>query len=211
VPSLRVLSVNAAALPADRDGLARLIAAEAPDVACVQGSPSLLRWRSISAALGRKAGLVVVSGGRTGGANLILSTLGVDVVATADVRFDGGTFAHPTGATLAVLRRSGSEFVLGCARLIGNSAERLAQSGEFLRALAGLVRGDLPSVLCVDGADRPGTASWAALSVGRVGTGGGVFVDTRLALDPAADGSASRPQDPQTTVSLALPEPSVPA
>jgi hypothetical protein len=72
--SLRLLSIDARAFGRDRVALARAVAAAEVDVACVHGSPHLLRWRSISAAIARRAGLVVVTGGRTAGANLVLST-----------------------------------------------------------------------------------------------------------------------------------------
>lgn len=192
MPNLRVLSVNARTLPHDRDQLAALIESHRPDVACVHGSPSLLRWRSISAALARKAGLVVVGGGRTGGGNLVLSTLGVDVLGTRDLAFAGQRGVRPPGATLAVLRLRGSDFVVAAARLLGQPSDRLRQARELEAAIAGVVPGTPPAVISVEGVDGPGGPA-ALLAENRIAAGGGVFVDTRIAVEVASvvDGPSS--------------------
>ena len=89
----------------DLDGArARISAAEA-DLVCVHGAPSLLRWRSKCGAVARRAGLVVVGGGRIGGGNLLLSGLGVDFEGTHDLTFGGGRGPRRAGATLAALAR----------------------------------------------------------------------------------------------------------
>lgn len=203
MPTLRLLSVNARSRSLDRAALAALIAQAGPDVACVHGSPSLLRWRSISAALARRAGMVVVGGGRTGGGNLLMSTLGVDVLATRDLRFAGGSGLRPPGATLAVLRAHGSEFVLACARLAGTAG--LEQAGELQAAIAGLVPGDPPVVISAEGSDHSGTAL-QALAQGRVAAHAGLFVDTRIGV---AKGPAPKPgatSTPTVSVELSLPD-----
>src|SRR3978361_1259259 len=87
VPNLRVLSYNVRSMRDDRDALGQVIRAAEPDVVLVQESPRFARWRSLCAQLARRSNLVVVSGGRYAGSNLILSSLGVDVVSTADVLF----------------------------------------------------------------------------------------------------------------------------
>lgn len=198
---LRLLSIDARPFGHDRVPLAELIAGSGADVACVHGGPHLLRWRSISAAVGRRSGLVVVTGGRTAGANLLLSTLGVDVLATQDVLLTGGTRFTRPGAALAALRLRGSEFVLVSATLVGNSAQRLAQAGELQTAIDRLVPADLPVMISAEGSDRPGTAAWQALVDGRVGIAGRLFIDGRLAVSDAAQlpGKASA-----TTVLLTL-------
>lgn len=183
--TLRLLSIDARPFGRDRAALAAAIAEADVDVACVHGGPHLLRWRSISASVGRRAGLVIVTGGRTAGANLLLSSLSVDVIAVQDVLLTGGSALNRAGVALAALRLRGAGFVLASATLVGNSAQRLAQVGEMQGALDRLVPGDLPAVISAEGSDRPGTAAWQALVENRVGVAGRIFVDARMTADDA--------------------------
>lgn len=180
---MRLLSVDARRYGRDSAALARVIASAEPDVACVHGSPHRLRWRSISAALARRAGLVVVTGGRTAGANLLLSTLGVDVVAVRDVRFARGA----GGAAIAALRLRGSDFVLAAATLNGNAAQRVDAARELQGALTSVVPGEVAALISAEGADRPGTAAWQVLVDERVGIAGRIFVDGRLVVGEATE------------------------
>jgi hypothetical protein len=202
--SLRLLSVDARSFGRDRTALAKVISAAEADVACVHGGPHLLRWRSISAALGRQAGLVVVTGGRPAGANLVLSTLGVDVSRVRDVRLAEAPRLGPPGAALAALRLRGVDFVLASATLIGNSAERVAQARDLQTALARLVPGDPPAIICAEGADRPGTAAWQSLVENRVGVAGQIFVDGRIGVEEASEVAGGSPVSPAVVVELAL-------
>jgi hypothetical protein len=185
--SLRLLSIDARSFGRDRAALAQAIAGADVDVACVHGGPHLLRWRSISASVGRRAGLVIVAGGRTAGANLLLSSLSVDVIAVQDVLFDGGSALNRPGAALAALRLREAEFVLASATLVGNSAQRLAQAGELQTAIDRLAPGDRPAVISAEGSDRPGTAAWQALVENRVGVAGRIFVDGRMNVADATE------------------------
>lgn len=191
--SLRLVSIDARPFGRDRAALAKVIADAGADVACVHGGPHLLRWRSLSAALGRRAGLVVVTGGRSAGANLVLSTLAVDVLVVRDVLLTGGTRFTRPGAALAALRLRGSEFVFVSATLLGNAAERLTQAGELQTAIERLVPGHPATVISAEGADRPGTAAWQSLVQNRVGLAGRIFVDGRLAVADAAHLSGRGP------------------
>jgi hypothetical protein len=182
---LRLLSIDARPFGRDRGALAEAIADADADVACVHGGPHLLRWRSISASVGRRAGLVVVTGGRTAGANLLLCSLSVDMIAAQDVLLTGGGRLHPAGAALAALRLRDSQFLLAAATLTGNSTERRAQAGELQVAIDRLVPGDLPTVISAEGGDRPGTAAWQALVENRVGVAGRIFVDGRATVSDA--------------------------
>jgi hypothetical protein len=152
-------------------------------VVCVHGGPHLLRWRSICAALARRAGLVVVTGGRTAGANLLLSTLGVDVTAVRDVRLPGGS----AGAALAALRLRGADVLVVSATLVCNSADRVVQARELQAAIGALVPGNPPVIVSAEGSDRPGTAAWQVLVDERVGVAGRVFVDGRLSVGAATE------------------------
>jgi hypothetical protein len=178
--SLRLLSVDAQDFGRDRAALTRAIAAAAVDVACVHGAPHLLRWRSICASIGRQSGLVVVTGGRLAGANLLLSGLGVDVAAVRDLTFPGASALTPAGAAFAALRLRGADFVVASATLVGNAAERLDQARQLQSAVDGLVPAAPPAVVSALGADRPDTAAWQALVEYRVGVAGRLFVDGRL-------------------------------
>ncbi|SHG59782.1 hypothetical protein SAMN05443575_2346 [Jatrophihabitans endophyticus] len=195
MPSLRLLRVDADALSGDRHALARLIAEARPDVACVHGAPSLLRWRSACAAIAREAGLVVVAGGRTAGGALLLSTLGVDVEVARELgfaprrRFRG---PRPPGAAIAAMRVGGRPFVVAAARLHGDPADRQRQGDELQQALAELGDGRPALVSVAD--PRPDRPASAALAAGRVPLPGGLLVDERIAVVDAAEvpGSGAR-------------------
>jgi hypothetical protein len=192
VPTMSLLSVNARKFGRGRPALARVISAAEPDLVCVHGAPDLVRWRQAVAALARESGLVVVTGGgRPAGATLLLSSLGVDVVAVRDLRFIGGGGLHPPGAALAAMRVRGTDFALVAATLIGNSAERVGQVDELHQALAGLVPGEPPAVISTEGADRPGTAAWQALVENRVAVGDHIFVDGGIDVGDAHPLSAA--------------------
>jgi hypothetical protein len=182
---MRLLSVDARATGHDRGALAALIESAEADVACVHHGPHLLRWRSISASIGRRSGLVAVGGGRPAGANLLLSTLGVDSLATHDVRLGRGSTRHPAGAALAVLRHGGTEFVVAVVTLLGNAADRMAQAAELQDAIAHLTPDTPPAIVCVLGADPPRTAAWEALAKGTTPTAGRIFVDSRITVEQA--------------------------
>jgi hypothetical protein len=183
--SLRLLSIDARGFGGDRAAVARTISGAPAEVACVHGGPHLLRWRTISAALGRRAGLVVVTGGRPAGGNLLLSTLAVDVRAVSTVEPAGGTRRARPGAALAALRLRGSDFLLVGATLVGNSAQRLAQAGEVRTAVGRLVPDDPPVIISAEGADRPGTAVWQSLVGNGVGVAEHIFADGRLTVADA--------------------------
>lgn len=200
---LRLISVDGRAFGRDRAAVSKLISTAGADVACVHGGPHLLRWRSISAALGRRAGMVVVTGGRPAGANLVLSTLAVDVRAVADIRLDDSRL-NPAGAALAALSLRGSEFVLVSATLIGNSAERLGQVRALQKAIDELVPGDLPAIISAEGADRPGTSAWQALLENRVSVPGQLFVDGRIAVERASESPGRALTQPGAMVELVL-------
>lgn len=195
---MRLLSVDAATTGRDRVALASLISGAQADVACVHNSPHLLRWRSTSAALGRRSGLVVAGGGRPAGANLLLCSLGVDAPASRDLSFDVGGVMRPAGAVLGHLRVRGTDVVLVAAALVGNAAQRLDQVVVLQRAIERFLPGDVPSIVSVHGAVRPGTAAWQALAEGRVAAAGRVFVDERLAVGASSklDGHASAANPP---------------
>jgi endonuclease/exonuclease/phosphatase family metal-dependent hydrolase len=168
VVDLRVLTYNVRSMRDDRDALGRVIRSAEPDVVLVQESPRFLRWRSLCAELARRSNLVVVSGGRYAGSNLILSTLGVDVVSTADVLFTRDPRLHRRGTAIAVLTKSGSRFAVAGTHLDLVEAPRVRHIDELEEALATHVPDDVPVIVAGDVNDVPGSRAWAAMTRHRV-------------------------------------------
>jgi endonuclease/exonuclease/phosphatase family metal-dependent hydrolase len=168
VPIVRILSYNVRSLRDDAGAVARVIRSVQPHVVCIQEAPRLLRWRSKCAALARRSGLVVVTGGRTAAANLILSSLDVDVTATRDVLFTKDRRLHQRGAALAVLRCDGGLFAVAGMHLDLVAEPRVRHVGELGRALTGMVPAGTPTVVAGDINDVPGSAAWAQLTEDRL-------------------------------------------
>lgn len=185
MPSLRLLRIDARPFGRDLGALASRISSTEADVVCVHGAPSLLRWRSKCGAIARRAGLVVVGGGRLAGGALLLSDLGVDVSATQDLTFGGGRGPRRPGAALAALALSGARFTVAGARLAGGAADQARQLTELDEALRHLTPTPAPLVVCVQDAG-PGAA--VTLNHGRATPTGGVFVDAAITATPAGDG-----------------------
>lgn len=161
--TVRVLSYNVRSMRDDRAALARVISAAAPDVVCVQEAPRFLRWRSTCAALARMSGLVVVGGGRPAAANLILSTLSVDVLSTANVLFSKDPGLHQRGTAIAVLRLRGTDFAVAGTHLDTRPDPRLRHVAELDAAIAAHVPEAVPTVVAADVNDHPGSPAWSAL------------------------------------------------
>jgi endonuclease/exonuclease/phosphatase family metal-dependent hydrolase len=189
----------------DRVALGRVIGSVSPDVVLVQEAPRFLRWRSKCAELARRAGLVVVGGGRPAAANLILSGLRVDVLATHDVLFSKDRGLHQRGTAIALLQLGGVRFAVAGTHLDLREEPRLRHVDELDRALARYVPPAVPAIVGGDVNDRPGSKTWQAISAARVdafataGTGepytstaarphqtiDGIFADPRLTLRSA--------------------------
>jgi endonuclease/exonuclease/phosphatase family metal-dependent hydrolase len=159
-----VLSYNVRSMRDDQAALARVIRSAEPDVVCVQEAPRFLRWRSRCARLARTSGLVVVGGGRPAAANLILSTLAVEVVRTANVLFSKDRRLHQRGTAMAVLRIGDSPFAVAGTHLDLVAEPRLRHVGELYTALAAHVPPEVPVIVCGDVNCKPGSPPWAALT-----------------------------------------------
>jgi len=187
VPTVRVLSYNVRSMRDDRAALGRVISSARPDVVCVQEAPRFARWRSLCAELARRSGLVVVTGGRTAAAQLILSNLGVDVLSTAEVRFSKDRGLHQRGTAIAVLRRNGASFAVAGTHLDLDESARLRHIAELEQAIGTHVPSDVPTLVAGDVNAKPGSPTWQALTQGRrdafavAGTGTGF---TSTAADP---------------------------
>jgi endonuclease/exonuclease/phosphatase family metal-dependent hydrolase len=164
VPTLRLLSYNVRSMRDDRAALARVIRSAEADVVCVQEAPRFARWRSTCTALARTSNMVVVGGGRPAGANLVISTLGVDEVSSVDVLFSKQPRLHQRGTVIAQLTYRGSNFAVVGIHLSLQSEERLRHLGELEAAIARHVPADLPVIVAGDVNDQPGSATWTALA-----------------------------------------------
>lgn len=202
VTRLRVLTYNVRSMRDDRAALGRVIRSADPDVVLVQESPRFARWRSLCAQLARRANLVVVSGGRYAGSNLVLSSLAVDVESTADVLFSRKLFKHRRGTAIAVLSKGGTRFAVAGTHLDLDEPARLRHVAELETAIEHNVPAQVPTIVAGDINDRPGSAVWQALTGARTdvfataGTGNGftstaadprqiidgVFVDARISV-----------------------------
>lgn len=159
---LRVLSYNVRSLRDDPDALARVMRAAAPDVAIIQEAPRFLRWRSACAALARRAGLVLVTGGRASGANLVLSSLAVQPTARHEVGFTAERKLHRRGAAVAALRLAGADFAVAGTHLDLIEAARLRHLDELAAFTASRLAG-LPLIVGGDLNAVPGSLTWQRL------------------------------------------------
>jgi endonuclease/exonuclease/phosphatase family metal-dependent hydrolase len=179
---MRLLTYNVRSLRDDEAAVARVIRAARPDVVAIQEAPRFLRWRSKCAALARRCGLVIVGGGRPAAANLLMSSLAVDVESTRDVLFSKDFGLHQRGAALAVLRLGGARFAVAGTHLDLVEEPRVRHVAELDGALVGYVPDGVPVIVAGDVNDRPGSPTWQALAERRVDADPGGF--TYSAADP---------------------------
>jgi endonuclease/exonuclease/phosphatase family metal-dependent hydrolase len=163
VTVLRVLSYNVRSLRDDPDAVARVMRAVRPQVAIIQEAPRFLRWRSSCAALSRRAGLVWVCGGRAAGANLVLSSLAVDVIGRHDITFSAQRNLHQRGAAVASLKLAGVPFAIAGTHLDLIEAPRLLHLDELAAHIADRLAG-LPLIVGGDLNAAPGSATWQRLT-----------------------------------------------
>lgn len=162
--TIRLMSYNIRSLRDDPLALARVIRAAAPDVVCIQEAPRFLGWRTSHARLARRAGMVVVGGGRPAGSNLILSTLAVIVDAQADVLFTKDRGLHQRGAAVAVVRLGTARFAVAGTHLDLEEEARLRHVDELHACVDRHVDTDVASVVMGDINDLPDTPVWQALA-----------------------------------------------
>jgi endonuclease/exonuclease/phosphatase family metal-dependent hydrolase len=151
-------------------------------VVVIQEAPRFLRWRSKCAALARRSGLVIVGGGRPAAANLLLSSLAVDVESTRDVLFSKDFGLHQRGAALAVLRVGGVRVAVAGTHLDLVEAPRLRHLDELDGALTGFVPDGVPVIVAGDVNDQPGSSTWQRLAEHRADADPAGF--TYSATDP---------------------------
>lgn len=166
---MRVVSWNVRSLRDDAAGVAAALRELAPDVVLVQEAPRLWRSRAACQRLARRAGLDVVTGGRSACGNLLLTTPGVATRSSYDVRLPKRPGLHRRGGVGAVLELDARPLAVLGTHLDLDPAARL-DSARRLRATA---PAGLPLVVGADVNDEPGSPPWAALSAGLVDAGEG--------------------------------------
>jgi endonuclease/exonuclease/phosphatase family metal-dependent hydrolase len=161
---IRLMSYNVRSLRDDARAVARVIRSAAPDVVCVQEAPRFFRWRTKCAELARRSGLVLVCGGRPAAANLIMSTLAVDVRATREVKFSKDPRLHQRGCAMAVLAKSGQPFAVVGTHLDLEAEPRLRHVAELRAHADGVRPSEIPLVVAGDINEKPGEPAWRALT-----------------------------------------------
>jgi endonuclease/exonuclease/phosphatase family metal-dependent hydrolase len=160
---MRLLTYNVRSLRDDAAAVARVIRDARPDVACIQEAPRFFRWRSKCARLARRSGMVIVGGGRSAGANLLLAAPAVEVVATRDVLLSRNRGYHQRGVAMAVLRLGGADaFVIAGTHLDGASQPH--QIREVHAALDAFLPAGLPAIVAGDINAEPGMRAWVELA-----------------------------------------------
>lgn len=147
---------NVRSLRDDAAGVARTIRSAAPDVAFVQEAPRLWRWRSSCARLARESGLVVVTGGRPAAGNLLLCSMRVRVVSSADLLLPQRRGLHRRGAVTAVLGVDGRPLTVLGTHLDLDPAARLDSARRL--------RGSSYDLIGADVNEEPGRPAWQVLS-----------------------------------------------
>jgi endonuclease/exonuclease/phosphatase family metal-dependent hydrolase len=162
---VRVLSYNIRSMRDDRDALARVIRACAPDLVLVQEAPRFFRWRKKAAWLAAHSDLVVLSGGATAAGPLLLCSLRATVEQTEDVLLPRTPGLHQRGFATAVVRIGGARLgVLSC-HLSLQADERYEQAGLLLEHLEKWRAQGVPHALAGgDLNDRPQGRSFRRLA-----------------------------------------------
>ncbi|MFD8163144.1 endonuclease/exonuclease/phosphatase family protein [Streptomyces malaysiensis] len=199
---VRVLSYNIRSLRDDREALARVIRACAPDVVCVQEAPRFFRWRKAAAWLARETGLVYTTGGATAAGPMILTSLRAHVEHAEDTLLPRVPGLHRRGFATAVLRFGGGHRdtggpaggdgvrlgVVSC-HLSLAEAERYEQAGMLLDHVTGL---DVPYAIAAgDINDRPEGRAFRRIA-GKLRDG--------WATEPWGSEATSTPEDPRRRI-----------
>ena len=146
--------------------------------------------------------MVVVAGGRAAGANVVLSSLGVDVEKTWDVGLSRDRGLHARGAAVALVSCRGMRFAVVGTHLDLQEAPRVRHVEEIEQALRTVLAdtlpaGQVPTVVAGDMNDVPGSETWSAWLRGRADAGAGPSaMPTFRAIDPTRriDGVFVSPQ-----------------
>lgn len=159
---IRVLGYNVRSMRDDREALARVIGACAPDLVLVQEAPRFFRWRKHAAWLAARTDLVVLGGGATAAGPLLLCSLRAAVERTEDVLLPLTPGLHRRGFATSVVRIAGTRIGLLSFHLSLRSDERLTQAGLVLEQLGSL--GVEHAIAAGDVNETPGGAAFRKLA-----------------------------------------------
>lgn len=184
---MRIVSWNVRSLRDDPRGVAEVLRRLAPDVVCVQEAPRLGLWRLSRRRLARRAGLRVVTAGRSAGV-VLLARPDLPVVRASTRLLPKRPGLHRRAVAVAVLLLDGREVAVAATHLDLDPEARL-DSARRVRAAMPAV----PVVLGADVNDEPGSATWQVLSQGLDDAGGAPTFPARephrridvLLVDPA--------------------------
>lgn len=194
---MRLLTYNVRSLRDDAAAVARVIRACRPDVAAIQEAPRFWLWRAKCARLARHSGLIIVTGGRAAGSNLLLASPAVTVESTRDVLFTSDPGLHRRGAALAVLNLAGERFALAGTHLDLAEEPRVRHVGELHAALDAVAPDGVPTVVAGDMNDVPESATWRLLA------------QRRVDAVPAGDGSTYSARNPQRRIDGVFADPAL--
>lgn len=181
--TLRVISYNVRSLRDDSAAVAEVIRRTSADVALIQEAPRFLRWRSRAAALASSAGMVYVTGGRTAGAMLVMSTLEVVVVETRQVLLPKTFPLHQRGLAMAILDKQGQRFAVASFHL-GLRTEERRHHAELIVSEFAAMSTAVPWVIGGDLNEEEGEPAWDTLTAGRLDV-------WRAAADPLGELTSS--------------------
>lgn len=168
--TVRVVTWNVRSLRDSSSGVGVALRALAPDVALVQEAPRLLLWRWSCRRLARRAGLVMVTGGRPACGNLLLVSARVQVLTSRALRLPRRPGLHRRGAVVAELSVDGQRLTVAGTHLDLEAAARL----DSARRVRDAVPPGVPVVVGADVNDVAGSPAWEALGAGLVDVGGGL-------------------------------------
>lgn len=171
------MTYNVRSLRDDADAVARVIRAAQPDVVCIQEAPRFLRWRAKAASLSRRAGLLSVTGGAPASGNLILCTMGVDVLGSWDIALSREPGLHQRGVAVALMSCRGLQFAIAGTHLDLRSEPRVRHVAQIEQALAVALPAGTPVIVAGDMNDTPGSPVWKALTAHRVDAAAAVSTD----------------------------------
>jgi endonuclease/exonuclease/phosphatase family metal-dependent hydrolase len=159
---VRVMTYNVRSLRDGRSRVAAVIRACEPDIVCIQEAPRFARWRSKCAALARESHLVVVTGGRTAGATLLLCGIRARVRQRADMLLTSTPGLHLRGLASAALELDGVRLGAASMHLGLDEDERARHVGEVFEQLSALDASHL--VLAGDLNEAPDLPRWRAVA-----------------------------------------------
>jgi endonuclease/exonuclease/phosphatase family metal-dependent hydrolase len=164
-PRLRVLSYNVHGLRDDVAGLARVVRAADPHVVVIQEAPRRWGWRSRSAELASRLGMVIAGGGEPARGNLILTSLGVRVHEEVCIWYPLTPGRHLRGAVRLRCSLGRTPFAVAGSHLATYAPERAGQAIAFKKLLAD---NDGPIVAALDINEDPGGPAWQILTHGLI-------------------------------------------